>query len=147
MRAVGRAELTDLLCSALRSGIRLPSRSAVLAGPVHRPLSRKRCEVLDAERIRGTNSVVDISSIAGLIVSSVAAVISILAWKAAQRSAGAAERQAVEASRSVLISQVVALHEAQATAQDKVSRVSVHLEDTYENPCPNPLREHMRRGR
>jgi hypothetical protein len=96
-------------------------------------LSRKRREVLDAERIRGTNSVVDISSIAGLIVSSVAAVISILACKAAQRSADA-ERQTVEASRSVLISQVVALHEAQATAQDKAPRVSVHLEDTCENP-------------
>lgn len=77
----------------------------------------------------------DIPSIVGLVISGAATAISVLAWKAARRSADAAERQAIEASRSVRISQIVALHEAQTAAQDRAPKVSVHLEDTYENPC------------
>jgi hypothetical protein len=78
---------------------------------------------------------VDILGVVSSIISGAATAISVMAWKAARRSATAAERQADEASRSVQTSQIVALHEAQTTAQDSLPRVAVHLEDSYQNPC------------
>ena len=84
--------------------------------------------------------VVNIFSVVGLVISGVATAISVLAWKAAQKSADAAERQAVEASRSVQISQIVALHDAQLEAEESVPKVAVYLEDAYQHPvCHQPV--------
>jgi type II secretory pathway pseudopilin PulG len=85
---------------------------------------------------------VDIIGVVSLVISGAAAVVSVMAWKAAQRAAkaaerqaSAAERQADEAFRSVLDGQAVALHEAQAIAMGSVPRVDVTLEETYRDPC------------
>ncbi len=86
-------------------------------------------------RLSGYNLIVDFISVGGLAISAVAAAISVLAWKAARSSADAAERQALEASRSVQISQTVALHDAQLKAQESIPRTSVRLEDPYQSPC------------
>jgi hypothetical protein len=85
--------------------------------------------------LSGITTVVDILSVFSLVISFVATAISVLALKAVQKSANAEERQAVEASRSVQISQVVALHDAQLKAQESIPKVTVELEDTYQNPC------------
>jgi hypothetical protein len=85
---------------------------------------------------------VDIIAVVSLIISGAATVVSVMAWKAAQRAAKAAERQASaterqadEALRSLLDSQAVALHEAQANAMESAPKVVVALEKTYQDPC------------
>jgi hypothetical protein len=91
-------------------------------------------------RLSWYNLIVDFISVGGLAISAAAAVISVLAWKAARSSADATERQALEASRSVQISQTVALHDAQLKAQESIPRTIVRLEGPLPKPvCPHPL--------